>query len=102
MVRDNKALQKLEKTYLGDSCYNNKSIRKSIVSNLTQNDSELFACKILNEKEIKNVFENVINENNERSMQELLSQLYPLLQETIKENIVLEESISKNMKFLPR
>ncbi len=102
IVKDNKALQKLEKSYLNDSCYNNKNIRKLILSSLTHNDAEQFTSKILGDKDMRSIFDNVVKENTERSMKELLSTLYSLLQKTIKENIVLEESISKNMKFLPR
>ena len=72
------------------------------MANLNEQDAELFAHKILSEKEIQAAFGNVISENKERAMHELLDLLYPLLQETIRENIMLEESISKNMKFLPR
>ncbi len=102
IVRNNKNYQKLEKNYLVDTCYNNKSVRNSILESQSQQDKEIFISKVLTDKEIQRIVENSISQNNSKAIAELLSQLFPLLQETVKENIAIEEAISKNMKFLPR
>jgi hypothetical protein len=87
---------------LVDTCYNNKSVRNSILESQSQQDKEIFISKVLTDKEIQRIVENSISQNNSKAIAELLSQLFPLLQETVKENIAIEEAISKNMKFLPR